>query len=84
MDNLIVTDIYAASEKPIATVTAERFVQELKKRNPNYALFYVPYDVDFNALKKQLDLLIAPDDLVLLQGAGKINKLVKKLKNDCI
>ena len=81
IDNLIVTDIYPASEQPIDNITSERFACELKKRNPPFNVLYVPYDNDFIAIKKSLDDLINADDLVLLQGAGKINKLVQKLTN---
>ncbi len=79
IDNLIVTDIYAASEQPIPTITAQRFVQELKKLQPSFSVEYVPFDNEFYHIKKELDAHIVPDDLVLLQGAGKINKLVQKL-----
>jgi UDP-N-acetylmuramate--alanine ligase len=80
LDNLIVTDIYAASEQVIPNITSVRFVQELKQRNPSFFVTYVPFDSNFSAIKEKLDTLIGSDDLVLLQGAGKINKLVQKLK----
>jgi UDP-N-acetylmuramate--alanine ligase len=80
LDHLIVTDIYAASENPIPSITAERFVRELQNRNPAFSVSYVPYDDEFFAIKKQLDAVVGHDDLVLLQGAGRINKLIKKLE----
>lgn len=79
IDNLLVTDIYAASEQPIPTITAARFVQELKALQPSFTVEYVPFDYEFNVIKNALDSIVMPDDLVLLQGAGKINKLVAKL-----
>lgn len=75
LDTLIITDIYAASEPPLTGITSEAFYQALLARNPSFPIFYTRYDADFNAIKNTLDGLIAPKDLVLLQGAGKINKL---------
>jgi UDP-N-acetylmuramate--alanine ligase len=80
IDTLVVTDIYAASEAPIENVTAQRFTQELKKLNPAYALQYISCHNDFKEIKQYLDETVEPDDLVLLQGAGKINKLISKLR----
>jgi len=80
LDNLIVTDIYAASEQPIANITAERFARELRDLKPGYHITYVPYDSEFIGIKNCLDTLVHADDLVLLQGAGKINKCIQKLK----
>lgn len=82
LDNLIVTDIYAASEKPIATITAERFARELEALKPGYRVTYIPYDTEFNGIKNYLDSIVQPDDLILLQGAGKINKCIQKLKSE--
>lgn len=80
IDHLIITDIYAASESPIESVTSQRLVQAIRDRNPAFTVTYVPFDDDFNAIRKQLDDTIKPDDLILLQGAGKINVLAQKLR----
>jgi UDP-N-acetylmuramate--alanine ligase len=80
IDNLIVTDIYAASEQPIVNINSVRFVDALKALNPSFSVTYAAYDSNFYAIKETLDSLIDNDDLVLLQGAGKINKLVQKLR----
>lgn len=75
IDNLIITDIYPASEKPIATVNSQRLVQELKQANPHLNVHYAPYSADFQAIQQQLTPSIAENDLVLLLGAGKMNKM---------
>jgi len=80
VDNLIVTDIYAASEQPISEITAERFVHELQALKPKYTIKYIPYDAEFNGIKNYLDGIVHQDDLILLQGAGKINKCIARLK----
>ena len=79
LDHLIVTDIYPASELPIEGITAERFVQALQLKNPPYNIVYAPYDSEFNQICQVLDSVVNKDDLVLIQGAGKINKLIQKL-----
>ncbi len=75
IDQLIVTDIYPASEAPITDITSRRFVQDLLTHKPKFSVSYSPFESDFNSLKKTIDLNIAENDLLLLLGAGKINKL---------
>lgn len=75
IDNLIITDIYAASEAPIAGITAQHFAQALQLRHPSFTVQYAPLDAEFSSIQKHLIPLLNPDDLLLLQGAGKINKL---------
>ena len=79
VDHLIITDIYPASEPPIADITSERFVQALQKHDPSFRVTYVPLDADFCSLKKSIEEIAEHDDLILLQGAGKINKLAHYL-----
>jgi UDP-N-acetylmuramate--alanine ligase len=79
IDHLIITDIYAASESPIPEITSTNLVKAIKKRNPHFTISYAPYDNNFSAIKQQLEPLVTHDDLVLLLGAGKINKLADKL-----
>ncbi len=80
IDHLIITDIYPASESPIAQVSSQRFVQALKARKPSFSIEYVPFQADFTAIKQAIEKNIQSDDLLLLLGAGKINKLTEKLK----
>lgn len=79
IDHLIITDIYPASESPIADITSQRLVQTLKKYNPSFSVTYIPLDADFYSLKKTIEEITEQDDLILLQGAGKINKLAQYL-----
>ncbi len=80
IDHLIITDIYPASEAPIADITSERFVAELKAKNPTLSITYCPLDDTFTTIKQNLIDKLAQGDLLLLQGAGKINKLVNYLE----
>ncbi len=79
IDHLIITDIYAASEQPLEGITSERFVAELKAKNPNLSVTYCPLDEQFTHIKQALPALNG-GDLLLLQGAGKINKLASYLE----
>lgn len=79
IDHLLITDIYPASEQPITDITSERFVSELRIRNPQLSVTYCPLDDTFTAIKEDLEQHLGSGDLLLLQGAGKINKLVNYL-----
>ena len=79
-DYLIVTDIYAASETPInETITAQNFVDELKKTNPPFSVCYLPAHDSFSTIKKYLDTVLEPQDLFLTLGAGRITHLSHQL-----
>ncbi len=79
IDHLIITDIYPASEAAIPEVTAENLVRAIQQRNPRFTVTYAPYDASFDAIKKELVHRVDTKDLVLLQGAGKVNKLADTL-----
>ena len=61
-------DIYAASEKPIEGVTAEKLAKEIRKHGQRE----VSYVADRLALPEQLAGLVRPGDIVLTLGAGNI------------
>ena len=79
IDQLIITDIYAASETPIEGITAQQLVQEIMQKNPECKVSYIPYQADLLNIKASLLEIITDDDLILLLGAGKVNKLAEKL-----
>jgi UDP-N-acetylmuramate--alanine ligase len=79
-DILVVTDIYAAGERPIAGVSAQRLLEKIKKQNPRQKVIYLPKE-------KITDYILAEicdRDLVITLGAGDIVKvsddLAQKLK----
>ena len=80
VDHLIITDIYPASEEPIDGVTSEQFVTELCKRNPSFSVQYITEKEQFAHIVTQLESITQENDLILLQGAGKITHLAKYLK----
>jgi UDP-N-acetylmuramate--alanine ligase len=80
IDQLIVTDIYPASEAPIAGVTSENLVKAIHEYAPQFPVTYIPYESNFASIKHHLQAITHENDLVLLQGAGKITKLAEYLK----
>lgn len=79
IDELIVTDLHSAFEKPIKNITSERFVNELKIKNPSLTVSYVPLENDFHSLISKISECTEVNDLILLQGAGKITYLATKI-----
>lgn len=79
IDTLIVTDVYAASEQPIPGITGAQFAKALQQCHPPFPVFYAPREPDFSSLIAVLSTLLKENDLLLLQGAGKINKLADLL-----
>lgn len=79
-DYLIVTDIYAASEQPIAGVNAPELVRKIKEHNSGKEVLYLDKE---NILEHVLGM-IKSGDLVITLGAGDIVKvsdeLAKRLK----
>ena len=80
IDQLLITDIYPASEAPILHVTSQNLVKAIQEHTLSFPVTYVPYENNFASIKQSLGSLVAPNDLVLLLGAGKVNKLVDYLE----
>jgi UDP-N-acetylmuramate--alanine ligase len=81
IDHLIITDIYAASEKPLENVTSQNLVKAIQEKQPFSPVTYVPYDSDFSQIIQSLKGSVSEDDLVLIQGAGKVYKLAELLQD---
>ncbi len=79
VDELLVTDIYAASEQPVPGLTGERLALLAKSINPHAPITYLPLDQDFSSLRAYLSLKAQEGDVILLQGAGNINKIASFL-----
>lgn len=79
IDTLLITDIYPASEHPMPEVTGKNLTKAILQRNPQFKVLYAPLEDDFSSIKEALAPHIEAHDLILLQGAGKMNKLVNYL-----
>lgn len=80
-DVLILTDIYAAGEKPVEGVTGEKLYSTICEQGHENAVF-IP---DKTALAKYVMDILRPGDMVMTLGAGDIWKvgreIVKELKS---
>lgn len=79
IDHLVITDIFPASEQPIEHITSKRLVQELQSRNPSFTIQHIPYDSALTAIETYVQDNAHLYGLILFLGAGKINKISKKL-----
>lgn len=76
-DELYLTDIYAASEKPIEGVTSEVLLGEIRKRGFK-DVFYIHKPEDFLGIIEQK---INRKTIFLTLGAGNITNLSKEIAN---
>jgi len=67
-DLLVITDIYAASEKPIEGVTAEALANGIRMHGQKEVTFIA----DREAIPDHLTGIVQPGDIVLTLGAGNI------------
>ena len=79
IDQLILTDIYPASEAAIPGITSQNLVAEIQKLNPKAQIKFIPFGDHGEDILTDLNLILSKDDLLLFQGAGKVNKLIKYL-----
>lgn len=73
-DQLLITDIYAAGEKPLEGISGERVSQVVRSAgHPDVA--YVPRE----EVVQKMRALIRPGDLVIALGAGDVYQVAKEL-----
>jgi UDP-N-acetylmuramate--alanine ligase len=70
-DVVVITDVYAAGEPPIAGVDAGRLADALRARAPEQPVHFEAFD----ALPQRLAALARPGDLVITLGAGSITRV---------
>ncbi len=74
-DRLILTDIYAASEKAIRGVSTERLCSAMKRSGAN--------NVEYRkkgAITKRIKEIAQKNDLILVLGAGDVNEVASELE----
>ncbi len=72
-DNVIIVPVYSARELPTAGFDALKLASEIKQHNPN-----VDYLETYAEIYKRLKTLAKKDDVVMILGAGKIEKLAEE------
>lgn len=70
-DVVLITDIYAAREKPIESVSSSRIVEGLRDRTPDKELWYVPALADLPAA---MSSVCRSGDVAVVIGAGNIRQ----------
>lgn len=74
-DVVVVTEVYAAGEAPIAGATGERLAEAIR-RHGHRAVHFEP---DKHKVADRLEALVRPGDVVIALGAGDINQSVRTL-----
>jgi UDP-N-acetylenolpyruvoylglucosamine reductase len=77
-DLVYVTDIYAASEEPIAGISGDTIVAAIKAHKHSAAI-YIPKR---SLLHREIGRIAEPGDLILSLGAGDIHEEATKLVKD--
>lgn len=75
-DIVIVTDVYAAGETPIAGISGETIVDEIKKHKNPKDVVYIPKK---QQVSEYLMEIAREGDIVLTMGAGDINVIGKEV-----
>ncbi len=75
VDSLLLLDVYAAGEKPIAGADSRSLAQSIRQRNKVDPIF-VKEPADLPA---ELANILQDGDVVITQGAGNINSVLKTL-----
>lgn len=74
-DVLVVTEVYAAGETPIAGATGERLADAIRRHGHRHVVF----EGDKHKVVDRLEALAQPGDMVIALGAGDINQSVRAL-----
>jgi len=74
-DVLLLLDIYSAGESPIEGVNSQVLCEMIREK-AHTCVNWVP---SLDALPQALQDTIQPNDIILLQGAGNIESMVKKI-----
>lgn len=74
-DVLVVTEVYAAGERPIEGATGERLAEAIASHGHRG----VHFEADKTRVVDRLEELVQPGDVVIALGAGDINQSVRAL-----
>lgn len=78
-DRILITDIYSAGEPAVPGFTSQQLISLAHSLNPQAPLTYVPFEPDFTSLRSHVSSLAHDGDVIVLQGAGTINKIANYL-----
>jgi UDP-N-acetylmuramate--alanine ligase len=69
---LVLTEVYPAGEDPLPGVTGRALHEEVRQ----FGHKQVHFEADMKRIAPLLRTILAPGDLVLVLGAGNINKII--------
>jgi UDP-N-acetylmuramate--alanine ligase len=75
-DELVVTDVYSAGERPVPGVSGRLVVDAIREHDPRLAVAYAP---GWEELRRTVASLLRPGDLCLTLGAGDLTMLPDEL-----
>jgi UDP-N-acetylmuramate--alanine ligase len=75
VDVLLLTDVFAAGEQPIAGADGRALARAVRSRGRVEPIFIE----DLDALPEALRSVLQPDDVVLTLGAGSIGAMAQRL-----
>jgi UDP-N-acetylmuramate--alanine ligase len=75
VDRLLVTEVYAAGEQPIATANGRALCRAIRSRSQVEPVFVA----DINTLADDLEAVLEPGDVVVTLGAGSIGAIAHEL-----
>lgn len=78
---VFITDIYAASEKPIENVNAQRLTQSIRELG---GVAEVDFESNLQTLRKRVSREMQPGDLLLTLGAGNIHQVAQSLAQELL
>jgi len=74
-DVLILTEVYSAGEDPVPGVTGQALFEEVRQYGHKDAHF----EPDLNKIPGLVASLAQPGDIILVMGAGNINRVVPEI-----
>ncbi len=77
-DLLILTDIFAAGERPIPGVSGKLLVDSVLEEEPRKSVVYIPKRAEVGTLAARL---VRAGDMVLVMGAGDISQCATQLRD---
>jgi UDP-N-acetylmuramate--alanine ligase len=73
---LYITDIYPASEQPIANITGNELVKAIKEKKPELCIHHI---AAYTEIAQKIEATLAEGDLLITIGAGKVNQVGEAL-----
>ena len=74
-DVLILTDVYAAGEKPVKGVSGKALFEEIQQ----YGHKCITFEPDLQKIPKLVSELVEAQDIIIIMGAGSIYKSIPEI-----